>query len=114
MVWLLILMFLLIPSLPDKQWRVLVNLSCECFGEQPCLQFEAAAIRHCIAEERMMYLFIESLFKLGEEDLALFIFEPIRPQFDHEIIKREHPSVEHSQDYRVHDDGPKFFHQIKR
>src|SRR5437016_5706 len=61
----------------DKQWRVVVYLSCENFGQQPPLQFQTASIRHVIAKEGMSDFFVESLLKLGEENLAPFIFESV-------------------------------------
>ena len=77
------------------------------------MQFQTASIRDLIAEEGMDHLFVESLLKLRKEDFAPFIFEPIRPQFDDEIIQREHPFVEHSQNYRVHDNGSELFYKIE-
>ena len=65
--------------LPEEQWWVLVNLSGENLGEQSRLQFQATSICYRIAEERMAYLFVESLLKVCEENLTLLIFEPVRP-----------------------------------
>ena len=73
----------------------------------------AATIRGLVAEDGMGHLFSESLLELGKEDVAPFIVESIRPQFDDEVIGGQHAFIEHGQDDRVDDDLSEFFHQIE-
>src|SRR5712691_1837261 len=95
-----------------KRW-ILLNLPGQTLGQQSRLQLKTASIAGLVPEEGMLNLFVESLLKLGKEQLAPFIIQSIRTQFYHEVIWHEHPFVEHCQDHRVHDDRPEFFHQVK-
>src|SRR5437868_1293571 len=61
----------------------------------------------------MLHFFVEPLFKFGKEDFAPLLLETIRSQLDDKIISTEHAMIEHVQDHRIHDDGPKLFHEIE-
>src|SRR5579885_1001024 len=74
---------------------------------------EILSIIALVVKEGMSDLFVETLFQLRKEELALGIFEPVRSQSHHEIVPREHPVVEQGQDDRIHDDRTKLFHQVE-
>ena len=80
--------------LPEEEWRVLLNLSCDIFGQQPRLEFETAMIAGLVPEEGMFNLFSEPLFEFREEDFASLILETIGSELDDEIIYGEHTIVE--------------------
>jgi len=70
-------------------------------------------VRAFVAEQRMLHFFVEPLFKFGKEDFAPLLLETVRSQLDDKIISTEHAMIEHVQGHRIHDDGPKLFHQIQ-
>src|SRR5579875_588796 len=62
----------------------------------------------------MLYLFVQTFLKSGEEDFALLIFQTIGSQFDDKVIGRKHAVIEQGQDNGIDNNGPELFNQIER
>ena len=99
--------------LPEEEWRVLINLSCNIFGQQPRLELDTATIGGLVPKDRMFNFFIEPLFKLCKEHGALLLLEPVGSQFHHKISGRQHAMIHDAHHDRIHDAWPEFFQQVK-
>src|SRR6266516_3300535 len=99
--------------LPEEEWRVLINLSCYIFGQQPRLEFDTATIARLVSEDGMFNLFSEPLFEFREEDFASLILETIGPQFHYKISRSQHAMIQDVHHHRIDDAWPEFFQQVK-
>ncbi len=77
------------------------------------MQLNTSSIAGFVAEDRMIDLFVKSLFEFREEDLAFLLLQAIGSQLHDKVIRCQHAIVEQRQYDRIDNNGPEFFQDVQ-